>query len=181
MPAISRQRIQFVTGDATRPGGHGARLIAHVVNDKTPNWGGAFARALRDGYPVAQEQFRGWVSAAPDRLRLGSVHIADVEEDLAVATMVAQRGYGDSQRPRIRYDALRVCLRELAVRAVERNATVHMPRIGAGMARGNWAVIAELIDTELVGRGAEVTVYSLPGERWTSSAAHQQSLTLDVG
>ena len=64
-PIISRRSIQLVTGDATQPGGPGPSLIVHVVNDKTPNWGGAFARALRDEYPVAQEQFRAWIAADP--------------------------------------------------------------------------------------------------------------------
>jgi O-acetyl-ADP-ribose deacetylase (regulator of RNase III) len=179
MPVVSRRRIEFITGDATRPTGAGPRLIAHVVNDRTANWGGAFARALREEYPVAQEQFRAWVSADQDRLQLGAVHVAEVDQDAAVATMVAQRGYGESQRPRIRYDALRRCLDELSSIALERGAAVHMPRIGAGMAGGDWNIIAELIDTYVVGRGVEVTVYSLPGDQWGSSLPRQQALTFD--
>lgn len=178
MPATLRRQIEYVTGDATRPRGSGPRVIAHLVNNKTPNWGGAFARALRDEYPVAQEQFRAW--ADPAHLQLGSVHVAEVDDDLAVATLVAQRGYGNAERPRIRYDALRTCLHSLAVSALEREAEVHMPRIGAGMAGGDWAVIAELIDAELVARGAKVIVYSLPGERWAPTVPLQQTLTLDI-
>ena len=76
--------------------------------------------------------------------------------------MVAQRGYGPSPRPRIRYAALRACLEQLAEAAARRNATVHMPRIGSGQARGHWGIIRELIDEALVWKGIEVTVYELP-------------------
>jgi len=179
MPVRARRRIEFVTGDATRPHGSGPRMIAQIVNDRTPNWGGTFARALRDEYPVAQEQFRAWVGGDRDRLKLGAVHVAEVDQDLVVASLVAQRGYGQSQRPRLRYDALRTCLASLAPIALEFSAAVHMPRIGAGMAGGEWEVIAELIDTELVSRGVDVIVYSLPGERWTSSLPRQQALAFD--
>ena len=75
--------IEIVTvhGDATEPRGSGPGLIAHLVNDKTPNWGGAFARALRERYPEAQEAFRAWVREDPDRLNLGEAHIAEVVDD----------------------------------------------------------------------------------------------------
>jgi hypothetical protein len=38
-----------------------------------------------------------------------------------------------------------------------------MPRIGAGQAGGDWMIIKEMIEEELVRRGVEVTVYTLPG------------------
>lgn len=169
--------IAFVTGDATQPQGRGPRLIAHVVNDRTPNWGGAFARALRDEYPVAQEQFRQWMSAGDGHLALGTMHVAEVNDDLAVATLVAQKGYGQSQRPRLRYDALRTALASLAGEARRRHAAVHMPRIGAGMAGGEWRVIAELIETELNSGGVATIVYSLPGSDWRDSHPRQQALS----
>lgn len=176
---VSRRQIEFITGDATRPRGEGPRVIAHVVNDRTANWGGAFARALRDEYPVAQAQFRAWVSEDRDRLRLGAVQIAEVDRDLSVATMIAQRGYGEARRPRVRYEALRACLDEVASVALEQGAVVHMPRIGAGMAGGSWEVIAELIDMCVVGRGVEAVVYSLPNEPWPASVPRQQTLAFD--
>jgi Zn-dependent peptidase ImmA (M78 family)/O-acetyl-ADP-ribose deacetylase (regulator of RNase III) len=172
-----RPTIAFVTGDATRPHGNGPRLIAHVVNDKTPNWGGAFAQGLRDEYPIAQSEFRQWVNNDRTVLQLGAVHVAEVDTNLVVATMVAQRGYGTSQRPRLRYDALRAALISVAEEARRRDASVHMPRIGAGMAGGDWQVIVELISTELTGRGVPTTVYSLPGSEWSNHQPRQESLT----
>lgn len=157
-------RISYVTGDATDPAPGGVRIVVHIVNDKTANWGGAFARALRDAYPLAQQDFRGW--AQDGHLSLGRVLITDMQKDLHVATIVAQRGYGASQRPRVRYDAIRQGLATVAKAAKNLAATVHMPRIGAGMAGGAWNIIEELIEAELIASGIAVTVYSLPGEDW---------------
>ncbi len=176
----TRRRIQYVTGDALDARGDGARAIVHVVNDRTPNWGGGFARALRDRYPDAQTDFRERVRRDRRNLRLGAVRSVRLDPTLKVVTLVAQKGYGPSDRPRIRYDSLRTTLHRLSKELVHEAATVHMPRIGAGMARGDWNVIAELIQDELVDRGHEVIVYSLPGESWQSTqpVASQHTLSL---
>lgn len=157
----SEHGITEVLGDAREPRGAGTNLIVHMVNDKTANWGGAFARALKQRWPAAQEAFKEW--AADKNLHLGSVHVTDVEPQIAIATMVAQKGYGPSATPRIRYNALRQALAEVAVAAHARGAAVHMPRIGSGEARGDWTIIRELIDEALIRQGLAVTVYTLPG------------------
>lgn len=174
------RHVEYVTGDATRPRGHGRRVIVHVVNDRTPNWGGGFARALRDRYPEAQATFREWSRSDSSHLRLGAIHIVTVGPELDVATLVAQKGYGPSSKPRIRYEALRAALRSLAEHLRDEAASVHMPRIGAGMARGNWDVVAELIRDELVDRGHGVTVYSLPGDKWQPPRSSSTQQTLNI-
>ena len=98
----ARLGISYVRGDALQPRGLTRKVIVHLVNDKTPNWGGGFAMALKCKWPSTQVAFRAW--ASEDRaLRLGNVHFFQPEEDVAVATIVAQRGYGPSPSPRIRY------------------------------------------------------------------------------
>lgn len=164
LPAIAsspERGIVELLGDASSPRGDGPHLIVHLVNDKAANWGGAFARALKEKWPEVHSEFKEW--AARERLALGNVHLAEAEPNIAVATMIAQRGYGASARPRLRYAALREALGQVAELARERGADVHMPRIGAGQAGGDWSIIREMIDQELVQRGVEVTVYALPG------------------
>jgi len=175
----ARRQIEYVTGDALDARGEGPRVILHLVNDRTPNWGGGFARALRDRYPESQTDFLEW--ARGGKLRLGTTRIARIDPMLRVMTLVAQKGYGPSERPRLRYDALRAALRAASDSLVDEPASVHMPRIGAGMAGGDWNVISELIQEEIVDRGHEVIVYSLPGETWqrTRAVETQQTLTLN--
>lgn len=169
------EEITELVGDATEPRGEGRGLIVHLVNDKTPNWGGPFARALKARYPHVQAAFREW-AREPGHLELGQVHVVDVADDIAVATMVAQKGYGPSAKTRVRYAELRRCLEQVADVAGERGATVHMPRIGSGEGRGDWTIIRELIDETLVRGGATVTVYTLPGTPMREPAATQLAL-----
>lgn len=49
----------------------------------------------------------------------------------------------------------------LAVEALELEASVHMPRIGCGLAGGRWEKIEPIISDELTSHGIEVTVYDL--------------------
>lgn len=160
-PVHRTSRIQYVFGSATSPVGAGPRIIAQVVNDTASAWGGrSFASQVRAQWPSVQEQFRAW--AREHGLHLGSVHVAQVDDHLSVASIVAQHRYKQLVRPGIRYEALERGLEELAFVALERRASVHMPRIGAGNARGNWDVISALIEEALVVRGISVTVYTLP-------------------
>jgi hypothetical protein len=78
--------------------------------------------------------------------------------------MVAQHRYGTRAAAiPLSYGALETCLMDLANQAMELNASVHMPMIGAGQAKGDWAVIEEMIERQLLGRPVSVTIYLLPG------------------
>lgn len=155
--------ITYLRGDATAPRGTGNQLIVQVVNDAALTWGGGFSLVVRQKWPVAQEEFRSWATVDRRNLSLGSLHLAATNDRLTIASMVAQRGYGPSPKPRIRYSALRTCLQRLSKTALERNATVHMPRIGSGLAGGSWNIVSELIDEALCRHGVNVFVYDLPG------------------
>jgi hypothetical protein len=150
-------------GDAREPRGDPPHLLVHLVNDRTPNWNGAFANSLKERFPQAQRDFRDWVAEERRRLRLGNVRFVEIEPGLTIATMVAQHGYGPSTGvPRVRYSALRTCLTAVAEQATATGSSVHMPRIGTGGGGGDWRVIRELINNELVQRGLAVTVYGPP-------------------
>jgi O-acetyl-ADP-ribose deacetylase (regulator of RNase III) len=162
--AESGAAITFVRGDALEPRGKGRKLIVHVVNDATPNWGGrGFAQALRRKWPAVQESFIQWATMGTGALSLGHVHMERLDDDLTVASMVCQRGYGASPRTRLRYAALESCLFTVAREAQERAASVHMPRIGCGEAGGSWQLVQELITSILLVSDVPVFVYDLPG------------------
>ena len=154
--------LMSLRGNALDPRGTGPRIIAQIVNDKTPNWGAGFARAVRNKYPSVQKDFKEWSTTNPDNFSLGNTHVSIVSDDLYVANMIAQHGYGESAKARIRYAALRNCLGQLREIAVNKAASIHMPRIGTGYAGGNWSYISELIDEMLVRSSIAVTIYTLP-------------------
>ncbi len=164
-PGIQRTQslITYLRGDALEPRGDGSVVIAQVVNDATPNWGGrGFAQAVRSRLPSVQEDFRRWASLHRGSFQLGEARLYQVSPGLWVESMIAQEGYGVADTPRLRYGSLQRCLIRLARDASQRNATVHMPRIGAGQAGGDWTIIEELIQQEVCERGVSVTVYDLP-------------------
>jgi len=158
------RRLDFVVGDATLPRGSGYRIVGQVVNDRSPTWGGGFARVAKGKWPSAQTDFSRWSDISDGGLELGRIHGFEIEPGLCLVSMIAQHGYGRSHTPRIRYDSLRTCLAELGTLAQERRATVHFPRIGCGEAGGDWAIVEELIEDELCARGIGVIVYDLPSQ-----------------
>jgi Zn-dependent peptidase ImmA (M78 family)/O-acetyl-ADP-ribose deacetylase (regulator of RNase III) len=160
--ATATPTITYLKGDATQPRGHGPKLIAHIVNDKTPNWGGAFAQAIKRRWPQAQDDFRAWTQQHPHALRLGNVHFTTGDKDTTIATMIAQKGYGPAPSPRIRYVALRECLTKVAQHATTAKATIHLPRIGTGQAGGRWDIIQELVEATLLAAQNPVVVYDPP-------------------
>jgi IrrE N-terminal-like domain len=156
-------RIVHVNGNATNPRGTGPKVLVHVVNDRTPRWGGGFALEVGRRWPHIQKDFIDWVSDDPTGLQLGSVRIADAADGLRVASIVAQHGYGPSPRPRIRYGALEAGLESVGDHALEHGESIHAPRLGAGQAGGDWRIIEGLLAERLVARGIQVTIYTLPG------------------
>lgn len=78
--------------------------------------------------------------------------------------MIGQRGTrtGSKGVP-VRYEAIDTALGLLAARVAELDASVHMPRIGCGLAGGKWPRVEPLITERLVRRGIAVTVYDHEG------------------
>jgi O-acetyl-ADP-ribose deacetylase (regulator of RNase III) len=155
--------IAYVTGDATVPNGTGARIIVHVCND-AGGWGRGFVLAISKRWPQPEVEYRRWARGDGTKLfELGQVQFVEVERALWVANMIGQRGTrAEGGRPPVRYDAIRAGLAAVREFAQARAATVHMPRIGAGLAGGRWDEIAVLIKDELVVHDIAVTVYDLP-------------------
>lgn len=157
--------LTYLQGDALRPRGTSKRIVTQIINDSAFTWGGGFSLGVRDKWPIAHDAFRNWATGDRRNLRLGNLHLATVDENLQVASLIAQRGYGPSPKPRIRYVHLRNCLEKLGEIARNEGASVHIPRIGCGQAGGSWSIVAELVEDALCSRGVSVWVYDLPGAK----------------
>ncbi|MEE3921531.1 macro domain-containing protein [Micromonospora sp. BRA006-A] len=146
-------------GDATSPQAKGPKIVAHVCND-LGGWGKVRPRRLRR-WPEPECDYREWHRhRAGNDFGLGAVRLVRVAPDLWVANMVGQRGMRrGSAGPPIRYGAVERCLTAVAEHAEELGASVHMPRIGCGLAGGSWQRIEPLIRRALSDRGIPVTVY----------------------
>lgn len=156
-------KINYVTGDATQPVTTPA-IIAHICNNRG-GWGAGFTGALSKRYGQPNALYRNnWL--CKKNYTLGCVQIVAVANQVSVANMIAQDGYSRPGKPAINYDALAECLHELQMYTTKLLTyypyTVHMPRIGTGLAGGDWAVIEPMIEQELCEKGIQVTVYDLP-------------------
>jgi O-acetyl-ADP-ribose deacetylase (regulator of RNase III) len=156
-------RIDYLRGDVTCPPAQGPKVIAHICNDQG-RWGKGFVEALSRRWPEPETAYRDWHRGRADNdFGLGATRLVQVTADTWVANMIGQHGIRTvrSSAPPIRYEAVDRCLRHLAARAAELEATVHMPRIGCGLAGGRWDRIEPLIVSRLIDCGVSVSVYDL--------------------
>ncbi len=154
-------QINYLTGDATRPAVDGPKIIAHICND-IGGWGKGFVVAVSRRWPAPEADYRAWYAGRDaNDFALGAVQFVLVEQDFWVANMIAQRGLHSSPagEPPIRYDAVKTCLARLAEFAAAQECTVHMPRIGCGLAGGKWEDIEPLIEETCVAAQVPVYVY----------------------
>ncbi|MEU8149368.1 macro domain-containing protein [Nonomuraea sp. NPDC048901] len=152
--------ITYLTGDATDPAGNEPRIICHICND-VGGWGRGFVLAVSRRWPEPEAEFRAWHRSGTG-FELGQVQLVQVEESLWVANMIGQHGIRPTKEgPPIRYDTVDRSLEAVAIKAIELGASLHMPRIGCGLAGGTWDRIEPLITHRLVTKGIPVTVYDL--------------------
>ncbi len=158
------KNICYVQGDATRPQGEGSKIIAHVCND-IGRWGKGFVLALSRRSPEPERAFLRWFAGREENdYALGSVQFVQLEIDLCVANMIGQhkvRLEDDEGPAPVRYHAIEQALAKVGEKALELQASVHMPRIGCGLAGGEWEKIEPLIIKNLSQRDVEVFVYDL--------------------
>ncbi|KAB8140059.1 macro domain-containing protein [Chloroflexia bacterium SDU3-3] len=152
--------IQYLQGDATSPQAKGNKIIAHICND-IGGWGRGFVLAISRRWGAPETAYRAWYQGrASNDFGLGAVQLVAVERYIWVANMVGQRGTKTgSKGPPVRYDAVAACLMKLADLAQLHEASVHMPRIGCGLAGGSWDRIEPLVRSALLDQGIDVTVY----------------------
>lgn len=156
--------ITYVTGDATDPQVPGNKIIAHVCND-IGGWGRGFVLSLSRKWPQPEETYRRWHREQANAeewppFKLGEVVFVPVTADTVVANMIGQHGVRpkDDGTPPIRYGALEECLRQVEQWARDfDHASVHMPRIGCGLAGGSWTEVEAILQRVFV--DTEVFVY----------------------
>ncbi|MFJ3669911.1 macro domain-containing protein [Streptomyces sp. NPDC090106] len=152
--------IAYIRGDATAPSVKGVKVIAHVCND-IGGWGKGFVLAVSRRWPEPEAAYRAWHRGrAGNDFGLGAAQFVRVEPYVWVANLIGQRGIrtGSKGVP-VRYEAIDTALTALAGKALELGASVHMPRIGCGLAGGTWSRVEPLVRDRLVARGVAVTVY----------------------
>lgn len=155
------KEIHYVKGDATAPIGTGNKIIAHICND-IGAWGKGFVMALSKKWESPESAYRSWFEKE-GILNLGDTQFVQVEDAIWIANMIGQhkiRKAKDGTAP-IRYEAVEKALHQVAEKSLALEASIHMPRIGTGLAGGKWEEIEVLITRALLEKDIQTIVYDL--------------------
>lgn len=138
--------ITYIKGDATSPCGPGNKIIAHICND-AGLWGAGFVLAISRKWEEPEREYRkwsrGWHSVP---FELGQVIFVQVEKNIWVANIIGQHGVKPRNgTPPVRYSAIRKGLEKVADFARNKAASVHMPKMGCGLAGGKWSEVEKII------------------------------------
>jgi len=151
--------ISYVKGDATNPTSDGNKIIVHICND-IGAWGKGFVMAISKRWKEPERKYREWFKTQ-ENFALGQVQFVSADDYLWIANLIGQHKINKDEKGNapIRYEAILSGLEKVGKFAIENNATVHMPRIGCGLAGGTWDRIEPLIQSTLIEKNILVTVY----------------------
>lgn len=162
-PVGSTPDLRHVTGNAAKAShGSGRKVISHIVND-AGGWGKGFVMAISKewGKSVRRAYFEWHRDRPRSGFRLGAVQVVAASPRIDIVNMIGQCGMlTGSQGAPIRYAALEEALGTMARHAAAVGASVHMPRIGCGLAGGEWARIEPLIAAISAAHSLTVYIYS---------------------
>ena len=154
--------IIYLVGDATDPiVAHvgGRRLILHICNDAGA-WGAGFVLALSRRWMKPEAHYRAQIGYS-----LGEFDFVEVSYNLHVVNIIGQDGVGGDCP--IRYWAVAHAFEEIARLMVggpkSEPLSIHCPRLGCGLAGGDWSVMSGLLQNSFGRRNVPVFVYDLPG------------------
>ena len=124
-------------------------VIVHGCNCMC-QMGKGIAASIKTQFPAAYDA--DLKTAKGDRAKLGTISTADIAGPGAAFTVVnayTQFDYRRGPTPNADYDAIRAAFKEIKIRFAGKR--IGYPKIGAGLAKGDWSIIAPIIDEELAG------------------------------
>jgi len=153
-------KINYIKGDATKPITEGKKIIIHICNN-IGLWGKGFVLAISEKWNLPEKEYKEWYKQrATNDFKLGATQFVKVEENIYVANMIAQEGiYKKNGIPPIRYQAVEQAINKVVEFAIKHNASVHMPRIGCGLAGGEWSEIEVILNKSLLEKNIKTYIY----------------------
>lgn len=141
--------MKTVQGDLVHLAQHGEfDLIVHGCNCFR-TMGAGIAKGIKAAFPQAYEADQA--TPRGDRNKLGTCTFATIDQKgipLIVVNAYTQFNY-QGPGPKLDYDAVRSCMRWIKKHHTGKH--IGLPKIGAGLAGGDWTAIASIINEELTG------------------------------
>ena len=137
------------------------KYIAHGVNCQNV-MGSGVAKALFDKYPKVKEDYHYYHSEMLEDVcdniyLLGSYSVSDQLDGKHVLNCYTQEFYGRNKKKFVSYDAIFNVFKHMSKMGVKE---VAIPKIGCGLAGGNWEIVKLIID-DATGNDLDVYVYEL--------------------
>lgn len=148
-------KLLYIKGDLFTTNSH---IIAHGCNIRG-GYGSGVAGIMARLYPEARiAYFRKFQSVG---WNLGDVQFVEIHPDRIIANMATQDTYG-GPGVHVSYDEIFDCFVTLFDYAVSNSMDVAIPKIGSGLAGGDWGKIEKIISGLLNGyHNLKVTCYTL--------------------
>lgn len=133
------------------------KVIAHGVNCRG-GFGSGIAGQIAKRYPEVRRAYirkhtgEGWA--------LGDIQIVKADDGRLIVNMATQDTYGKSG-VHIKYEALKTALEKVMDFCEKEGHSLAMPKVGCGLAGGDWSVVEGIIGDCLKDRSLDVEVYSL--------------------
>jgi O-acetyl-ADP-ribose deacetylase (regulator of RNase III) len=148
MDSLKRKNGNLLDADET--------IIAHGVNCSGV-FNAGVAYQIRRRWPEVYESYiekykgSGWM--------LGDIQIVETNTKI-IANLATQLGYG-IEKVHVNYKAIETCFQKLLQYCYIHKLSVAIPKIGAGLAGGDWNIISTIIEKELKKYPVNLTVYIL--------------------
>lgn len=135
-------KIEYIKGDLLQTG---VKHIMHGCNSHGV-MGSGVAKVIREKYPQAYNDYIFKYNNYG--LELGDVIVSVQDDGKVIHNAITQRDYGrDISRVYVSYWAIAEVFRNINSRGIKEIA---MPKIGAGLANGDWNVISAIIENTLI-------------------------------
>ena len=144
--------ISYKKGDLLKAEG----ILAHGVNC-VGGFGSGVAGQIATQFPEAKKLYlykhcmEGW--------KLGDIQIAYVSSTKIIVNAATQNKYFPRDVVNADYPAIRTVLEKLYALSSTLNLPVHIPKIGCGLAGGDWHIVEDIIND--VFKDKEITVWTL--------------------
>lgn len=122
--------------------------------------GGGFAKFIKAMYPGEYADYRR--VHISEGLVLGTAYPYCHSSDLVIWNAITQQDFGNDNIRYVSYDAIETCFASIneCILALDDVAQeIHIPKIGSGLANGNWEIISRIIEETVT---VPITCWVLP-------------------
>jgi O-acetyl-ADP-ribose deacetylase (regulator of RNase III) len=135
-------QIEYRKGDLLQTE---VKHLIHGCNSKGV-MGSGVAKVLREKYPRAYQDYNDSYNSYG--LELGTIIVSVQDDGKVIHNAITQKDYGrDNSRVYVSYWAIAEVFRKINNWGIKEIA---MPKIGAGLAHGDWNVISAIIENTLI-------------------------------